>query len=415
MEVSAQVDPRLDQPASPLATAHVLVRKTDTPQVLLPSRALVDVRLLWEQRRLVAGVVLAGIALSLVIALLIPNSYEATTEFVGAGDSVPAVSLAIGIPNAELLVSILSSDTVRNQLVNRFDLRRVYGVDTYREARNKLEQRTKLRNDRATGMVRITVRDREPQRASDLARAYVEELNRKVWNLNSSTALNEDVFLEERINVARQELKGSAKQLSQFSSENTVVDVDEQVSASLRSLANLQGEQIAIQSELRELEQIYGAQHIRVRMLRARLAQLRRQTAQMVGAGSGGYSTFSGGVKVLPGLRELPSLSASYADLSRKFQTKAGVLDSLATGRELTKLQEANDIPSVKVIDVAQPPEKSSGPPRFRIVAMGVLLSLFCARLLAWKFPRVHSSQEIELTDLSPQSEASTTLSVTAP
>jgi len=54
-----------------------------------------------------------------------------------------------------LFVSILNSDTVRNRLINRFDLRRVYSANTYRGARQQLGKHTDIHETRS-GAITIT-------------------------------------------------------------------------------------------------------------------------------------------------------------------------------------------------------------------------------------------------------------------
>lgn len=386
MAVSTQLDP--EQRASPLSGSEVVVEDLGPVSVSSRNRLLIEAFLSWRYRKCFAGAALVGMVLSLAIALLMPRTYEAKTELI-ASDSFPGSSFVAGVENPELLISMLRSNTVRDQLVDRFDLRRVYRVDTYHEAREKLAARTNLRSQRANGLVTITVSDRDPQRACDLARAYVEELNRSIIALNALSAHNLNVFLDERITLAHKELGTSAERLSQFSSQNTAVDMDEQAGAALRGLTRLLGEQITRESEARALEQIYGPRNVHLRTLQAQLAQMQGKMAQMFGAGSSHPITVPTQDQILPAMRELPSLGATYDDLNRELRDEEKMLNALAMERELARLREASDIPNMQVIDIAQPPEKSLGPPRLLIVMLGVLLSLLCARIVVWKFPRL--------------------------
>ena len=50
--------------------------------------------------------------------------------------------------------------------------------------------------------------------------------------------------------------------------------------------ATVQGQLIAAESELKGIEQIYSANNVRVRTLRARVAELQQQLANLVGSNS---------------------------------------------------------------------------------------------------------------------------------
>jgi len=364
------------------------------------NRAYLVTRLLWDERKLVGKAVLRGTVIFLVIAFLIPNTYESRTQLmppdtgsstlgmlaalgskVGMGGS--ALSLGadlLGLKSSgALFVGLLDSDTVKDDLINRFDLRKVYWRSTYRSARKKLEGRTTLDEDKKSGVISITVEDRNPQRAAAMARAYVEELNRLVASVNTGAAHRERVFLEERLKVVKADLDESSKAFSEFASKNTAIDIKEQGKAMVEAAATLQGQAIAAESELRGLEQIYTPENVRVRAVQARLAELKRQLAKLSGPSSIDPSVDPNSGEVpYPSIRQLPLLGVGWADLYRRVKIDETVYEVLTQQYELARVEEAKEVPSVKVIDEAKPPEKRSGPYRTLIVLAGAFLS-FCA------------------------------------
>ena len=73
---------------------------------------------------------------------------------------------------------------------------------------------------------------------------------------------------------------------------------------------------------------------------------------------------------LLSELPKLPALGVTYADLYRELKLREAVFEFYSPGStELAKIEEAKEIPSVKVMDPADVPEKKSGPPRLIIVA----------------------------------------------
>jgi capsule polysaccharide export protein KpsE/RkpR len=360
-------------------------------------RLVSKLRLLWGERRFLFRVTGYGLLVATLIAFSIPKRYESMARLMppdsqsGSGMAMLAALTArtgsdLGIlasdlfgfkSSGALFVGILSSRTVQDRLIDRFDLKKVYGVRLYESARNKLTENTSISEDRKSGIITITVTDRDPQRAAAMGRKYVEELNRLVAELSTSAAHRERLFLEDRLKAVKQELDTAAKEFSQFASKNVAIDIKEQGRAMVEAAAILQGQVIAAQSELEGLKQIYTDNNVRVRSVRARIAELRRQLEKLGGM-EADQSAKAGQEKesVYPSIRKLPLLGVTYADLYRRTKVAEVVYETLTQQYELAKVQEAKEIPTVKVLDVANVPEKKSFPPRLLIMFMGAFLSI---------------------------------------
>src|SRR5258707_6274402 len=118
-----------------------------------------------------------------------------------------------------------------------------------------------------------------------MAQAYVEELNRLVAELSTSSARRERIFLEGRLQAVNQELEAAEKDFSQFASKNTAIDVKEQGKAMVEAAAMLQGQLIAAQSQYEGLREIYTDNNPRVRTVKARIDELQRQLEKLGGKG----------------------------------------------------------------------------------------------------------------------------------
>jgi len=401
---------------SELETPSIAEIGMATPGAGTEDRLYIALRLLWEERSFIAKVVLRGTLLFLVIALLIPATYESTTQLMppstqsatagmlaaiagggvgggvggvgGGGGGGGAMSMAADLlglrTSGALFISILRSDTVEDDLINQFDLRHVYWLKTYRSARKKLESRTEISEDRKSGVITITVSDRDRQRAAAMAQAYVDELDRMVVTLNTSAAHRERAFLEGRLQVIKLELDKSAKQFSEFSSKNTAIDIKEQGRAMVEAAAMLQGQMIAAESELHGLEQIYTPNNVRVRSVQARITELQHQLEKLGGSATPSPDASENSAAVYPSIRQLPVLGVKYADLYRELKINETVYEVLTKEYELARVQEAKEVPSVKVLDKAEVAERRSGPPRTLIVLGGMVLS-FCLAAV-WLF-----------------------------
>src|SRR4029077_17838323 len=137
--------------------------------------------------------------------------------------------------------------------------KKVFGTKLDEDARKELSQNTGASEDRKSGIITLTVIDRDRQRARAMATAYVEELNRLVSELSTSSAHRERVFLEERLKAVKQELDIASGEFSQFASQNSAINIPEQGKAMVEEAALLQGQLIAAESELKGLSEIYTA------------------------------------------------------------------------------------------------------------------------------------------------------------
>jgi uncharacterized protein involved in exopolysaccharide biosynthesis len=263
----------------------------------------------------------------------------------------------------------------------------VYSTQRWESARNELANNTGVSEDRKSGIITIKVTDRKPQLAASLGQEYVEELNNVVNQLSTSSAHRERVFLEERLKAVQLELADAEKDFSQFASRNSTIDIKEQSRAMVDAAAALQGQLIAAQSELQGLRQIYADTNVRVRSIRARIAELQKQLEKIGGQGESSMAVIkTRGESFYPSIRELPLLGVTYADLYRRSKVQEVVFETLTQEYELAKVEEAKEIPSVRILDPANVPERKAFPPRLLIMFLGVCGS--CALGVAWVFGR---------------------------
>jgi len=261
-------------------------------------------------------------------------------------------------------------------LIERFDLKKVYSTRLDASARQNLAENSSISEDRKSGILTITVTDSDPNRAAAIAQAYVDELDRLVAQVSTSSARREREFLEERLKSVQADLEAAEKEFSQFASKNSAIDIKEQGKAMVGAAAALEGQLIAAKSELEGLKQIYSNNNVRVRATQARIAELQNQLEKIGGKGESTSSASSAqGDSLYPSIRKLPLLGVAYADLYRRTSVQEAVFEALTQQYELAKVQEVKETPSVKVLDDARVPEKKSFPPRLMIVFLCTFLA----------------------------------------
>lgn len=365
-------------------------------------RVIIRLRLFWDARKLLFGVFVLGALVSLGFALLIPSRYEATTQLMppdGQSSSGMAMLSALagraggvggvagdllGVKNSgALFVGILESRTVQDRLVEQFDLRHLYHAGKMEDARAGLAAHTRITEDRKSGIIAVTATDQDPRLAAAMAQAYVDELDRLVEQVSTSSARRERIFLEERLRAVKLDLDSAARRFSIFASKNTAIDIPAQSKAMVEAAATLEGQLIASEAELHGLEAMYTEQNVRVRALRARVTELRAQLGKMGGeSGTSAAPSSETDASLYPAIRQLPLLGVTYADLYRQTKIQETVYELLTQQYELAKVQEAKEVPSVKVLDAAVAPTKKSFPPRGLLTVAGAVLAFLAA--CAW-------------------------------
>ena len=359
-------------------------------------RSVMRVRLLWKKRRLLMRAAVLGLVFAAAIAFLIPKRYQSTAQLMPPDDSMSsgtamlaALSSQIGgglaglaqsalgmKTTGALFVGIVKSDTVKDDLIHKFNLQKLYGTRYIEDTRKKLAARTEVSEDRQSGIVTISVTDDNPQRAAAMAQEYVNELNWVVTHLSTSAAHRERVFLDQRLKQVKADLEAAERQFSQFASQKGAIDVPTQGKAMVTAAATLQGELIAAESELQGLKQIYTDNNVRVRAVQARVDELRKALSNIAGKG---VDENSSAKELFPSISQLPLLGVTYADLLRRTTVQEAVFETLTQQDELAKVQEAKEVPSVKVLDPPRVPQKKSFPPRTLITILGGLLAVvFC-------------------------------------
>jgi len=380
-----------------------LTMQESEPKLLRPPDLSAAGRL-WCHRRMLGKLAAIGFVAAGLLALALPNEYQSTVQImppdINALSGVDMFSMLAGtratLPPTgglasslmksvgETFIGILRSRTVGDALINRFDLRRVYRTKRYVDARTELASRTSAVENTRNGIITITVTDRDPNRAREIAVAYVEELNRLVAQLSSSSARRERIFLEARLKDVKEGLDAAALSASQFSSRTATLDIEQQGKAMVDATARLQGEIIAAQSELRSVETIYAGNNVRVRSLQARILELQRQLQKIGGTDDESEASLAAG-QLYPSIRKLPLLGLTYTDLLRRVKVEESVFEILTKQYEIAKVQEAKEIPVVKVLDEPDLPERKSSPHRLWIAAAGMLVGLIsgCLWILA--------------------------------
>jgi uncharacterized protein involved in exopolysaccharide biosynthesis len=327
----------------------------------------------------------AGGILSLGIALLLPNTYTATTlvmppqqgqsaasallgQLGGLAAMAGSASLGLKSPS-DLYIGMLGSRTISDALIDKYNLLKVYDVNTRTDATDKLASHRKFSAGKDS-LIHIDVDDHDPKRASDMANSFAKELNATNSAIAANEAAQKSAFLEKHLNDEKAAMTAAEDEMKNLQQDSGVLQIDSQVRVSLMAIAQLKAEIAAQEVMLDRMRLGATAENPEVVGAEAELSGLREQLKKLEDSPSGRAA----GDPFVP-MSKLPSAGLSYLRKLREVKFHEFLFELLTKQYEITKLDESKQTPALPVVDWAVPPDKKSGPHRSVIVLAGILLS----------------------------------------
>jgi len=286
---SVMVEDRIESVPGTAAEASTRVAS----DVIVTPDWVSNATVLWERRRLLFRIATVSLLLSLLIAFTLPKRYKSSTQIMPP--SSPSVGTAMlgllagrtlggmsglgslagsllgGNNSTALFVDLLRSGTVVGRLIDRFHLQAAYHKRYRVDTAKYLARHTTIADDKKSGVITITVEDTDPRRARDLAQGYLDELNLLLNRTSTSSAHQERVFIEKRLQKVKVDLEQAQQRMSEFSSTHATIDIKEQTRAMVDAASKLQAQMILEQANLDSLRQMYGDSNVRVRAIQARI------------------------------------------------------------------------------------------------------------------------------------------------
>jgi tyrosine-protein kinase Etk/Wzc len=344
---------------------------------------LIDLLIAFAKRkRLVLGLPVLFAACAALASLFVPNVYKATTQILpsqhyqssaaamlnqlgGFAGSTPG-ALTFRIPT-ELLISMLKSRSVADNLIQRFDLQREYGLDSLDATRQILMRNTRITSGK-DGLIAIDVEDKDPKRAAQIANAFVDEVLKLTKNMTLTEASHRRAFFERRLQSLNDQLAEAvvafkSLQGARTGSDSKAREVAE-LAARLRAQISAKEMQLgAMQAFVTIDNQEYIRGQREIGAMRADLARLENGSSEIRGRrGKAGVEVWPDHIKILHDVRYYQALH-----------------DLLERQYEAARLDEAKDHSIIEVLDEAVEPERNIRPNRAMIVLFPTLLGLLIA------------------------------------
>ena len=130
-----------------------------------------------------------------------------------------------------MYIGILRSRTISDNLVQQFQLQKIYSTKTTGDARLKLLDRASFALGKDS-MLRLSVEDRDPKRAAALANAFIAELNKQNNQLAITESAQRRLFFEREVAAEKEAMAAAEGGLKQIQQKTGVFEVSSQAQVS---------------------------------------------------------------------------------------------------------------------------------------------------------------------------------------
>ncbi len=348
-----------------------------------------------DRRRIIAVTLIALLVGTLIsfamkpsftaVAIILPPQTPQSTASMLAGQLGALASFGGGASNllknpADMYVGILQSRTIADHLITKFQLQSLWKLKRSEDTRKKLAKHA-IFEVAKNGLITISVEDHDPQRASDLANAYVDEL----YSMNSVLAITEAsqrrLFFDRQLTEERSALTAAEDDLKKTEEKTGLITVSGQAEMAIRSIAQTEAQISSLSVELQAMRAYATDQNPNIYSIQREIDALHQQLSKQQDDQK----------KMVPGDTEIPAGkvpegSLEYARKLREVKYHDTLFELLSRQYEAARIDEAKSAPIIQVVDRAVPPDKKSGPSRLLLTIGSAVLGFCCACL--WVYLR---------------------------
>ena len=341
------------------------------PTVEEPSVSFLDYLYVWlKWRRFILWMVGISSALALIVSLLLPKTYMASTTILPPKPETPAGLAGFSAVTASLdvfglgktqevdtYVALLESRRVQESAIRTFNLQKYFEKETMDETLTAFSSTVDVTVTKEN-TVTLSVIHEDSVQAAAIANFMIDELDRINKTLANEQAHSNRVFIEGRLANTHEQLRLSEEAMKTYQETHRTLGLSEENRAAIIAGAQIEAQVMALEIQQESLQKNFGATHPVLQGLSAEIDAAKHR------------------------LEGLPAVGLDLARLFREVEIQTRVLTFLLPQYEQAKIQEARDTPTIQVIDRAVPPQRKYAPKRLFIVAGAAISSLILSLFL---------------------------------
>jgi uncharacterized protein involved in exopolysaccharide biosynthesis len=348
-----------------------------------------------RRRRMIVACTFIAMLITSIVVLVIPVRYKGTAVIlapqttqssisailgqIGGGGGSSSSSLTSLLPEGldgglkspgETYIGLLSSRTVADDMISKFDLQKLYKRKTLVDTRKALARHTHIEATKGW-LINITVDDHSAQRAADMANYYVDLLYKRNQHLALSQASQRRIFLEQQVAQETEALNKAEVDFKRAQETTGVIQLGGQAEMTLRTIAQLRAELVSRELQLQQLRSVATENNETVSDLESNIAALKTQLAK---AEKG--SIDSGATDYFLPAGKVPEAELEYIRKVRQLRYHETLFEMLSKQYEIARIDEAKSPPLIQVVDRAIVFDKRAWPPRTLLVLLSGILAL---------------------------------------
>jgi uncharacterized protein involved in exopolysaccharide biosynthesis len=329
-------------------------------------------------RLLILGPLVVGLA-ALGISFAVPPTFTATVKFLPPQQQQSAAAsmlaslgglgglagAAAGLKSpADQYMAFMKSNSVQDELIERFKLDERYQAKFKEDARAALTANTRATSGK-DGLITVQIDDKDPKFAAELANAHVEELQKLLARLAVTEAQQRRAFFEKQLSQVKEKFTEAEQALRATGVSSSVLKSNP--TSALAAVAGLKAQ--------------VTAQEVKVGAMRGYLADTAPDFKQAMNELSNLRAQLAKQEK------DEPAAAAGQGDYVakfREFKYQETLFELFARQFEMAKVDESREGAVIQVLDAAQPPERKSKPKKALIAIIATLAAGFALLLFVF-------------------------------
>jgi tyrosine-protein kinase Etk/Wzc len=367
-----------------------------------PASSIIEfLSVITKYRKFISRFILLCTVITIVVALFLPKWYKSTasvfpaekadllgglegiSSFAKSFTSAKSLASLGSNPEMDRYLAILKSSTVLDAVIKKFDLVHVYDITTY-PGENTVKELLSNVEFKAEdeGNLTVTVYDKDPQRAANMANYFVEMLNLKNTELQVQNAHGNRQFIEERYKKNLSDLAAAEDSLKIFQKKFGVIAMPEQTEASIKAAAELTGQLAVKEVQANVLRRTQSADNPAVIATQIEIDEFRNKLSQM----NSGVNFSRKEMNVFVPFSKIADLGGEYVRRFREVEIQYKILQFITPLYEQAKVEERRQTPSVLVLDKAGPAERKAKPKVTLYALLSFIISTGVALFIVFSF-----------------------------
>jgi tyrosine-protein kinase Etk/Wzc len=286
-----------------------------------------------------------------------------------------------GTSEVDRYMAILKSGTMTDDVIKKFNIREEYEMeDAYYEKVVKAFINNLEIDVEDEGNLVVSVFDKDPQKAADIANYMIAKLNEMNTVLGVTNAKANREFIERRYMENVTTIDTLEMQMKNFQEKYGVIAVPAQLEATVGAMADIYAQLTQKEVELSIMKRTYGEESPLALNAEIAVEEIKKKI-EMINAGQG---LSEDGVNLLIPFKKAPSLGYKYFKIYRDLEIQYTILEFVQPMYEQAKVEEVRNTPSVLVLDHAGPPERKARPKGSLYFVISFFASTFFGLLIVF-------------------------------